>query len=57
MQNIRVNNESFFYTLKVVKTNEKPAENRIFKLGTLYNSGVKYSREFWNDPEIINISE
>jgi hypothetical protein len=57
MKNIRVNNESFFYTLSATKTNEKPAENRIFKLGTLYNSGDKYSREFWKDPEIMNLSE
>lgn len=57
MKNIKVNNEAFFYTLNATKTNEKPKEERIFKIGTLYNSGDKYSREFWNDPEIINLVE
>lgn len=57
MKNVRVNNDSFFYTLNAVKTNKKPAEERIFKMGTLYSSGNKYSREFWNDPEISTLSE
>jgi len=57
MKNVRANNDSFFYALSAVKTNEKPNPERIFKLGTLYNSGNKYSREFWKDPEINNLIE
>lgn len=57
MKNVKINNEAFFYTLNATKTNEKPKEERIFKMGTLYNSGDKYSREFWKDPEIINLNE
>lgn len=57
MKNVKVNNNSFFYILDAIKTNEKPNPDRIFKLGTLYNSGNKYSREFWNDPEINNLAE
>jgi len=57
IKNVKVNNDSFFYVLNAVKTNEKPNPERIFKLGTLYNSGDKYSREFWNNPEISNLEE
>ncbi len=57
MKNVKVNNDSYFYVLNATKTNEKPAVERIFKMGTLYSSGDKYSREFWNDPEIINLEE
>lgn len=57
VKNAKINNESFFYAISATKTNEKPAEERIFKLKSLYSSGNKYSKEFWNDPEIKNLMQ
>lgn len=57
LKNVVVNNESYFYALKAEKTNELPKLERIYTRENLYGSGDIYNREFWNDPEIINLSE
>ena len=57
LKNVTINNESYFYALRADKTNELPKPERIYTRENLYGSGDIYNRDFWKDPEIINLSE
>lgn len=57
LNNVRVNNQAYFYVLKTEKTTQKPAESDVYSAGNLYSRGSIYKTEFWKNPEISTLSE
>ena len=57
LNNVRVNNQAYFYVLKTEKTTQNPAESDVYNAGNLYSRGTIYKTEFWKDPQIINLAE
>lgn len=57
VKNERAHNQSYFYILSADDTTEIPADNKVYNAENLYSRGSIYKTEFWNDPEIINLSE
>lgn len=57
IKDLRVNVNSYFYTLHFVETQSFPSEDQLFTKRSLFDNGNAYTESFWLDPSIQNLSE